>query len=64
MISANCNFLDFLNISNHVMTCVRPMAESNTNAYDGDEVGTAKVYHRLLKFMIYVEAIPQLLDVA
>ena len=40
------------------------MAESSTTAYDGDEVGTAKDYHRLLTFIIYVEAIPQVLDVA
>ena len=30
---------------------------------DGDEVGIAKDYHRLLTFIICVEAIPQLLDV-
>ena len=40
------------------------MAKLNTTAYDGDEVGTAKDYYRLLTFIIYVEVIPQLLDVA
>ena len=42
---------------------MHPTAESNTAAYHGDEVGTAKDNHRLLTFTTCVEAIPQLLDV-
>ena len=33
--SVNCHFLDLLVTT----TCLRPMVESNTTAYNGDEVG-------------------------
>ena len=57
-------------MNDHLVSDTRPLislAQPDryfpSTAYDGDEVGTAKDYHRLLTFLIYGEAIPQLFDV-